>query len=188
MKAVSRLGPWATDMIRADHSRVLLAFHRYDLDASATKKRGLAETICLALEVHAQIEEEIFYPALGKAGSSTVAKAPAEHEEMRRLIAALRTLKADSAEFDATFMDLMRAVMHHMADEETTLLPYAESALRDELGILGGRMMARRVALMAPKAGALVGNVARVAPAKAALTLGALVAGLYAFNRLRRHA
>src|SRR3954463_15139574 len=110
MKAVaSRLGPCATDMIRADHSRVLLAFHRYDLDASPAKRRGLAETICLALEVHAQIEEDIFYPALEKVGSSTVAKSPAEHEEMRRLIAALRGLQPDSAQFDATFMDLMRA-------------------------------------------------------------------------------
>ena len=27
-------------------------------------KKGLVDTVCVALEIHAQLEEEIFYPAL----------------------------------------------------------------------------------------------------------------------------
>ena len=59
-----KLSPKATHVIRMDHSHVLTAFHQYDEDASPQQRKALANTICLALEVHAQLEEEIFYPAL----------------------------------------------------------------------------------------------------------------------------
>jgi hypothetical protein len=57
---LARIAPDATDMIRADHARVLTTFHRYKCDAAAATKRSLVATISLALEVHAQLEEEIF--------------------------------------------------------------------------------------------------------------------------------
>lgn len=167
-------GPSATDLIRADHTRVMATFHRYGIDSSPRAKRALAEAICLALEVHAQMEEEVFYPALREAGSELVGKSFPEHEEVRRLIAALRKLDPADEQYDATFMDLMRAVMHHVADEETVLLPQAESLLADRLGELGARMMKRRLELMAPRAPS--GNGWMVGA-------GALLAGLYLLRR-----
>jgi hypothetical protein len=85
-RLLRKLGPDATDMIRADHTRVLAAFHRYDIDAKPSTKRTLVNTICLAIEIHAQMEEEIFYPALRTAGSTLVEKHFPEHEEVRSLI------------------------------------------------------------------------------------------------------
>lgn len=168
----------ATDMIRADHTRVLATFHRYALDASPRAKRGLVGKICLALEIHAQVEEEVFYPALRDAGSELVEKSFPEHEEMRRLIGALRRLDAADEQYDATFMDLMRAVMHHVADEETVLLPQAESLLADELHALGRQMAKRRLQL----------GARRIAPRKMLLGAGALLAGAFAFRRALRRA
>src|SRR2546423_7042162 len=136
MNAVTQmLAPSATDMIRADHTRVLAAFHKYDIEARPATKRALVETVCFALEVHAQIEEEIFYPALRGTDSPLIDRFVPEHAEMRRLIASLRGTNPEDAsdtQYDAIFMELMRSVMHHVADEETLLLPEAERVLGDE--------------------------------------------------------
>ena len=61
---LSKVSPTITNMIRMDHTHVVSAFHQYQVDTPARVKKGLADNICLALEVHAQLEEEIFYPAL----------------------------------------------------------------------------------------------------------------------------
>ena len=58
---LSRVTPSVTNMIRLDHTHVLSTFHQFKPDAPARVKRGLVNTICTALEVHAQLEEEIFY-------------------------------------------------------------------------------------------------------------------------------
>lgn len=186
---LNRVSPSATDMIRADHTRVLAAFHRYHLEAPPRRKRGIVETVCLALEVHAQLEEEIFYPALRAADNSLVdEQLIPEHEEMRRLIASLRSMAPTSEQYDATFMELMRAVMHHVADEETILLTHAESVMGDALMTLGRQMALRRMRLKAPRTPAMVGSAARAAPGTSlVMTAGALLAGAMLFRRFRRH-
>ena len=131
------MNPKATTMIRMDHSHVLALFHRFKADSSIGKKRALVANACLALDIHAQLEEEFFYPALREviAGDATLEKSEPEHNEMRRLIAELRERAAEDGAiedtaFDDKFMDLMRIVIHHVADEETRLLPAAERLLR----------------------------------------------------------
>src|SRR5690606_22180835 len=52
----------AIALLRADHKEVSMLFEQYESARSATKKRALVEQICTELTVHAQIEEEIFYP------------------------------------------------------------------------------------------------------------------------------
>jgi hypothetical protein len=167
-------------MIRADHTRVMAAFHRYKLDAAPAMRQALAGSICLALEVHAQVEEEIFYPAMREADASILEKLEPEHEEMRRLMTMLRSLEPADAQYDQTLMELMRQVIHHVADEETILLPSAESLLGPRLGELGARMTRRRLELTAPRAGELVRHKARAMPSATMLAAaGAVVAGLY---------
>jgi len=191
----SRAFPSITKMIRLDHGHVTALFHRYSVGASTARKEALARNACLALEIHAQLEEEIFYPALANvAGNSEVlAKSKPEHDAMRQLIERLRTLTAGSPEFDQTFFSLMGAVLHHVADEESTLLPEAERMLADQLGDLGLQMTRRRMQLLAPHAGeaALTGArsfpLATVMLAAGALTLGtALFAALAGGSTPRR--
>ena len=178
------LAPSATDLIRADHTKVLGAFHRYKMASSPARKHAIVNTVCLALEVHAQIEEEIFYPAVRAEHPAIVDKSVPEHAEMRSLIAMLRGMQPESEEYDRTFMGLMRAVMHHVADEETTLLPDAERLLGGELGELGARMLKRRLQLMVPRAGEAARYSVRAMPAAPLLVAaGALVAGAWLFSR-----
>nr|WP_279629107.1 hemerythrin domain-containing protein [Caballeronia ptereochthonis] len=166
-------------MIRMDHTHVLAAFHRYHAGTPWWRKRAIVGLACTALEIHAQLEEEIFYPALGIAlpGDETLLKARPEHDRMRADIAKLRAMGPHDAAFDARFMQLMREVIHHVADEETVLLPTAERALGSQLGELGARMTKRRMQLVAQnRPAAIAANTAGTFPLAtlAAMSLGAL--------------
>lgn len=168
----SKLSPSITNMIRMDHAHVMTAFHQYEAGSSPRVKKGLVDTICVALEIHAQLEEEIFYPALRAVEDADfVKKSVPEHDEMRRVIGTLRKMEPGDAKYDETLYELMNHVIHHVADEETLLLPAAERVLAPQLGELGARMTKRRLQLAAPRTGEIAGGMAR------AMGPGALVAG-----------
>ena len=163
---MSQLSPSITNLIRLDHTHVLSAFHQYEIGSSPRVKRGLVDNVCLAIEIHAQLEEEIFYPAVrAVTGNEALRKSVPEHDEMRRLIAKLREMEPTDADYDRTFMEPMRDVMHHVADEETVLLPDAERSLADQLEELGAAMTRRRLELVAPKTLEIAWNTARALPA-----------------------
>ena len=184
---LNRISPSVTNMIRMDHAHVLTTFHQYEADASPRVKKGLVDQVCVALEIHAQLEEEIFYPALrAVAETDFVRKSVPEHDEMRRLVNQLRRLEPADAGYDETFYQLMNNVMHHVADEETLLLPAAERVLADQLGDLGARMTKRRLQLAAPRTGEIAGSMARSMSASAVVAgAGALLACSYLLSRPR---
>lgn len=152
---LSKLSPTITDMIRFDHSHVMLTFHQYTPDKPSSVRKALADTICSALEIHATLEEEIFYPALRQAGGggTVIQKSTPEHDAMRSLIGELRAAR-DDARRNELVASLMREVLHHVADEETVLLPDAERLFSpSRLSELGVDMTKRRMQLLAPQAG-----------------------------------
>jgi hemerythrin superfamily protein len=159
----------------------------------------LVSNACLALEIHAQLEEEIFYPALRSviSGDEVLDKSEPEHDRMRQLIGQLRDRAsaddgaAEGTTYDDTFMNLMRIVIHHVADEETRLLPAAERLLGDRLGELGIEMTKRRIELLKPHAGEIAVTTVRSFPAgalagAALLTAGAFAVGAMLFSRGRK--
>lgn len=189
---VSKLSPSITNMIRLDHTHVMASFHQYDMDAGAQTRQALVKTICLSLEMHAQMEEEIFYPAMRALGmdTATLDKSIPEHDEMKRLVGRLRQMDPDDAEYSDTLMELMRDVMHHVADEETILLRDAERSMEPErLSELGAQWTKRRLQLAAPHAGEIAWNTMRGLPTTSVLVAaGAVLAGTYLMKRSgRRH-
>ncbi|WP_229509459.1 hemerythrin domain-containing protein [Massilia sp. CCM 8734] len=163
MFSLNKLSPSVTDMIRFDHSHVLVTFHQYTTASRAGVKKALAETICDALEIHATLEEEVFYPVLRRLDGAepVIRKSQPEHDEMRRLIGALRATAPLDRRHDQLLHELMRDVMHHVADEETVLLPEAERMLeQDRLNELGAQMSKRRLQLLKPKVGKIAANTA----------------------------
>lgn len=170
---LSQLSPSATNQIRLDHTHVLSAFHQYEIGSPARVKRGLVDNVCLAIEIHTRLEEEIFYPALRVvADSEILRKSTPEHDEMRGLISRLRAMPVEDPAFDDTFFELMRHVMHHVADEETLLLPAAERLLPDQLGELGSQMARRRLELAGPRTPELASSMARSLSMGTMLALG----------------
>jgi hemerythrin superfamily protein len=178
--ALDSMTPDITRMIRLDHAHVLAAFRRYRSRLTEARKKALVENVCLALDVHAQLEEEIFYPAMRRiaAASGILEKSVPEHDEMRTLIRSMRDMEPLDAAYDETFRKLIRIVLHHVADEETVLLPLAEELLPNELGHLGRLMTRRRIELLRPHAAQAAATTIRTFPiGAAAAAVGVLTAG-----------
>ena len=78
----------ATAMLRADHKLVSGLFAQYEKTQSTAKKKQLVAEICTELSVHAQVEEEIFYPAVKEAlhDHELVPEATVEHATLKALI------------------------------------------------------------------------------------------------------
>jgi hemerythrin superfamily protein len=182
---MNHLSPPITKMIRMDHTHATALFHKFETDASPERKKAIVESVCLALEVHAQLEEEIFYPALREVAAENEAlqKAEPEHAEMKRLIGTLREMQPTDPEYDLRVQELARDVMHHVADEETMLLPAAELLLKDRLGELGAQMTKRRMELAGPKLGQMASSTMRAMPGATMLMAGGLLAGGYLLKR-----
>lgn len=180
-RASSRASPEITTLIRLDHSHVLSAFRRYRSRSSPARKRAIATHVCLALQIHAQLEEEIFYRALFEAGVSTevLDKSVNDHEEMRSLINVLRATAAEDPGHDEAFARLIRAVIHHVAEEETVLLPLAEAKLQHRLRELGWKMIVRRVELLKPHAGEVASTAALTFPVATAVAAVGVCAGVW---------
>jgi hypothetical protein len=182
---LSQLSPSITNLIRLDHTHVLTAFHQYEIGSSPRLKKGLTDNVCLAIEIHAQLEEEIFYPAMRTvADNEILRKSTPEHDEMRGLISRLRNMPVGDPAFDDTFFELMRHVMHHVADEETMLLPAAERLIPDQLSALGAQMNKRRLELTGPRAPELASSLARSMSSGTLVGIGsAVLAGAYLLTR-----
>lgn len=185
MSLMSQFSPSITNLIRLDHTHVLTAFHQYEIGSSERLRKGLVDNVCLAVEIHAQLEEEIFYPALRVvADTEMLRKSTPEHDEMRGLISRLRNMPVADPAFDDTFFELMRHVMHHVADEETLLLPAAERLLPDQLSELGAQMTKRRLELAGPRAPELASSMARSMSGGTLVGIGsAMLAGAYLLTR-----
>lgn len=184
-----KITPTITDMIRFDHSHVLVTFHQYTADKRASVKKALADTICNALEIHATLEEEIFYPAIRKLNGDepVIQKSVPEHDEMRRLIAQLRATDAADMRHQNLLMELMRDVIRHVADEETVLLAEAEKMLsKEHLAELGVQMTKRRIALLAPKAGRIAADTAIGFSGSTVAIVAGLATALFAVSCVKK--
>jgi hemerythrin superfamily protein len=189
MFSLRKLSPSITDMIRFDHSHVMVTFHQYTNDKRPSVKKALAETICDALEIHATLEEEIFYPVMRAlaADQKVMEKSEPEHMEMRRLIHELRNTDPRDSRHDELLFELMRNVQHHVADEETVLLPEAEQRLgKDRLSELGTQMTKRRLELVTPKAGKIAKNTAVGFSGSTAAVVMGVAGALFAARALTR--
>ncbi|MES2017033.1 MAG: hemerythrin domain-containing protein [Pseudomonadota bacterium] len=177
---MSTPSPSVIDIIRSDHFELLGYFHQYTSTSRVSAKKALADTLCDALALHTTLEEEIFYPVLRRLSpnDAIIQKSEPEHDEILRMIALLRETKPDDERHDILLHELVRDAMHHVADEETVLLPDAERLLgKERLAELGAAMQRRRLELVTPKPGKLARN-AGTAAILVGVT-GALMAALF---------
>jgi hemerythrin superfamily protein len=141
----------AVALIKADHREVEKLFNEFEDagDRAYKTKQQLVSQIIKELEVHATIEEEIYYPAVDakakKDGKELVAEAVEEHHVVKVLLGELATMSAEDDAFDAKVTVLIENVRHHVEEEEEELLPQSEEILGDEeLARLGEAMAARK--------------------------------------------
>jgi hemerythrin superfamily protein len=148
----------ACELLDADHLAVKHLFVQYarlafgDPAGSGAPRAELAQIICDELTVHAQIEEEIFYPALRDARPDAAAlldEAETEHGHVKDLVDRIRGHGAADDALDALVAELARSVEHHVKEERDQLFPKAKSAPALDLGALGDRLRERQQALEA---------------------------------------
>ena len=140
----------ATAMLRADHKLVSELFEDYEKAKSVDKKRALVARICTELTVHAQIEEEIFYPAVKEAlnDDELIPEATVEHASLKDLIAQIEGIEPDGEMYDAKVKVLCEYVKHHVKEEQNEMFPKAKAADLD-MRELGAQMAARKEQLLA---------------------------------------
>ena len=137
----------ALQLLRDDNRHVKDLFKQFeDADDSRTKGRLVAEALT-ALEIHAKLEEEIFYPAVRKeadAGPARMDEAEEEHHVVKLLIGELRRMKPGAARYDAKFTVLAENVKHHIDEEESEMLPKAAELGMLRMNELGAAMEKRK--------------------------------------------
>lgn len=139
----------AIALLMADHKEVKKLFKEFEEQKDdPAEARRIAEEACFALRVHAQIEEEVFYPAVRRAidEPALLDEARVEHEVAKDLIAQLLCLDESDALFAATFTVLSEYVLHHVQEEEGELFPKVEASPLD-LMKLGQELAERKEAV-----------------------------------------
>ncbi len=131
----------AVDLLDADHKAVKKMFIDHavlcDDEAPAATKRVLAQRICQALAVHAQIEEEIFYPQVREAigDDAPMDEALQQHADARAVIAVIVSKKTNDAERDAAVRQLSMLVDLHVLEEREVIFLQARRAAVDLRGM-----------------------------------------------------
>lgn len=140
----------AIKLLKDDHKEVKTYFKQYETLEDEAEKQALAEKICKALTVHAQIEEEIFYPAAREAidDDDLLDEAEVEHASAKQLIAEIQAMRAGDRLFDAKVTVLGEYIDHHVEEEETEMFPESRDSDLD-LKALGVQLAERKAALMA---------------------------------------
>lgn len=143
----------AIALLKADHEAVSQLFAEYEKTRSVANRKALVTKICTALSVHAQIEEEIFYPAVKTAlkDKLLVPEATVEHAGVKDLIAQLEGVEPDGEMYDAKVKVLSEYVKHHVKEEQTEMFAKLKSSSLDMVE-LGARMAVRKHELLAQAA------------------------------------
>jgi hemerythrin superfamily protein len=139
----------AINLLKADHQLVSLLFKEYESARSSTKKKTIAEKICMELTVHAQIEEEIFYPQVKKAlkDDELIPEAIVEHATLKDLIEQIQNSEPDDEMYDAKVKVLSEYVSHHVKEEQNEIFPQVKASKVD-LYALGEQLIQRKEELM----------------------------------------
>jgi hemerythrin superfamily protein len=146
----------AIKLLKADHDEVEELFAQYERQKKKNgAKADLIEKICSALTVHAQVEEEIFYPAVREAFQDDedvelIDEAEVEHATLKSLVEQLETMSPDDELYDAKVKVLSEYVKHHVKEEEGEIFPKVKKSDLD-LEELGTELSERKSELMAEK-------------------------------------
>ena len=138
----------AIALLTQDHKAVQKIFKEFDKlkqnGGDADEKSELVKRACQELTIHAQIEEEIFYPAIrdGIEDEDLMDEAEVEHASAKELISQLESMDPSNDLYDARFTVLGEYINHHVKEEQDEMFPKAKKAKLDLIAL--GEDMAQR--------------------------------------------
>ncbi len=125
--------------LRRDHEQTQGLYEGFQT-AGGDDRYFLASRIIRALEQHASLEEELFYPVIleranarNQGGAAEAVRAALkEHQEARRRITRIKDMLAHDEGYQVHLEDLMECVGRHVEEEEGQLFPLAKALLSDD--------------------------------------------------------
>ena len=136
----------AFELLKADHEKVAQLFEQLE-SASGREKLTVFEEIRTELELHAHIEEKVFYPALEQPEETRdiTMEAYEEHAVVKKLLSELGRSRTANEEWEAKAKVLQENVEHHVEEEENELFSKAQQALgEEEIDRLGEELQAEK--------------------------------------------
>lgn len=142
----------ALNILTNDHSKVKKLFAEFEkLKESGSEKRktALVEQICKELEIHTELEEKIFYPAIRREieDDDIMDEALVEHAGAKDLVEQLKDARPGDELYAAKVTVLGEQVAHHIKEEEGEMFPKVRKAKVD-IKALGEAMLKRKQALL----------------------------------------
>lgn len=134
----------AITQLLVDHTELQQMFTAFENTRSVNNKRFLVQRICSAVVVHAQLKEEIFYPAV----EAVLPQATPEHTTLKAMVAHIQSLEPLAEHVDGPIQVLAQEVNDHVSDLHASLFPRVEASDID-LEQLGHRMAQRKAELIA---------------------------------------
>lgn len=136
-------------LLKEDHEKVTEIFEKLEstTEKAVKKREELFDKLSNELEIHAQIEEQIFYPALKKANETreVTLEGFEEHKIIKQLLQEMESLSKESEQWTAKLSVLQETVEHHVEEEEGEMFKIAREALsKEQLNDLGARMDAQK--------------------------------------------
>jgi hemerythrin-like domain-containing protein len=144
--------PNAITMLKSEHATLkrLLRELNETTERAVKRREDLVAEIEQTLKMHAQIEEEVFYPAFKAKTRGTEAEemfyeAAEEHHVVDMVLPAMKVANKKSHEFTAKAKVLKDLLEHHIKEEEGEMFPHARKVFSDDqLRELGDMMQARK--------------------------------------------
>ena len=129
----------AVELLRKDHEEVKALFRDFASAVESSEKERIVRVAISSLDLHAAIEESVFYPAVREDSPDAKDKLDEsleEHHVVKGLIAELRKMSAADERYAAKFRVLAENVKHHIQEEEAELFARARTGKLDlmELG------------------------------------------------------
>lgn len=137
----------AIKLLTDDHNKVKKMFKEFEKlhKKNEEGKEEIAQQICMELTIHAQLEEEIFYPAAREAidDDDLMNEAAVEHQAAKDLIEKIQSMNSSDPMYDAMVSVLGEYVNHHIEEEQNEIFPKVEKAKVD-LEEIGAEIAARK--------------------------------------------
>jgi len=139
----------AIELLTEDHEKVSEIFEKLEptTEKAVKKREELFNKLYTELDIHAQIEEQIFYPALKEADKTReiALESYEEHKIIKRILQEMESLAKDDELWKAKLTVLKETVEHHVEEEEGEMFKSARKVLsEEELEDLGARMEAQK--------------------------------------------
>jgi hemerythrin superfamily protein len=135
----------AFQLLKEDHQKVSGLFQQLEPTTERAEKTRteLFAKLNEELDIHARIEESVFYPAIKQAAETReiVLEGFEEHHVVKMLLRELQAVPVDTEQWTAKLKVLQENVEHHVEEEESEMFQKARLVLsEDEINQLGAQM------------------------------------------------